>query len=149
MFALFLISFIGQALTRWSADAGELRLHELSAVGFLDYLTTGHFISATFENRDSEFLQTAAYIVLTVFLFQKGSPESKKPDEPNPEDEPPHQRRGEPDAPGPVRLGGLLLKLYSHSLSPAPVTLFLLSFWLHLPAARGGRTRKLSRITGR
>ncbi|WP_262271538.1 DUF6766 family protein [Microvirga yunnanensis] len=140
LFALFLVSFIGQALTGWKADAEELRLHELPAIGFLAYLTSGHFISATFENWESEFLQMATYVLLTVFLFQKGSPESKKPDEDNPEDEAPATRRREPDAPGPVHRGGLLLKLYSHSLSLALVILFLLSFWLHL----AGSTRRIS-----
>jgi hypothetical protein len=94
LFALFLISFIGQALTGWRAHVEELHLHQLPEIGLIDYLTTGHFISATFENWESEFLQMAAYVLLTVFLFQKGSPESKRPDEPNPEDEPPHRRRG-------------------------------------------------------
>ncbi|WP_114943201.1 DUF6766 family protein [Microvirga calopogonii] len=111
LFALFLVSFIGQALTGWTAHAEELRLHELPEIGFLAYLTSGHFISATFENWESEFLQMATYVLLMVFLFQKGSPESRKPDEDNPEDEPPHKRRGEPDAPGPVHRGGLLLVL--------------------------------------
>src|SRR4051794_14247482 len=129
LFALFAISIIGQALTGWRANAEELRLHELPEIGFLTYLTSGHFISAVFENWESEFLQMAAYVLLTVFLFQKGSPESKKPDEDNPEDELPHKRRG---APGPVHRGGLLLKLYSHSLCLALVLLFLGSFWLHL-----------------
>jgi hypothetical protein len=138
LFALFLISFLGQALTGWRADVEELHLHQLPEIGLIDYLTTGHFISATFENWESEFLQMAAYVLLTVFLFQKGSPESKKPDEPNPEDEPPHSRRAESDAPAPVHRGGLLLKLYSHSLSLALVTLFALSFWLHL----AGSTRR-------
>ena len=71
-------------------------------------------------------------MLLTVFLVQKGSSESRKPDEANPEDELPQTRRGDPDAPWPVQRGGLILKLYSHSLSIALVLLFLLSFWLHL-----------------
>ena len=57
LFALFLVSLIGQALTGWRAHAEELRVHELPAVGFLPYLTSGHFISAVFENWESEFLQ--------------------------------------------------------------------------------------------
>ena len=89
LFVLFLVSLIGQALTGWRAHAEELRLHELPAIGFTDYLASGHFISAVFENWESEFLQMAAYVLLTVFLVQKGSSESKKPDEDNPEDEPP------------------------------------------------------------
>jgi hypothetical protein len=84
LFALFVISLVGQALTGWRAHAKELRLHELPAIGFTDYLASGHFISAVFENWESEFLQMAAYVLLTIFLFQKGAFESKKPDEPNP-----------------------------------------------------------------
>jgi hypothetical protein len=140
LFALFLISLVGQALTGWRAQAQELRLHELPAIGFTDYLASGHFISAVFENWESEFLQMAAYVVLTIFLFQKGASESKKPDESNPEDESPSTKRGDPEAPWPVHRGGLLLKLYSHSLSLALVTLFLASFWLHL----AGSTRRMN-----
>jgi hypothetical protein len=138
LFVLFLISLVGQALTGWRAHAEELRLHEIPAIGFTDYLGSGHFISAVFENWESEFLQMAAYVLLTVFLFQKGASESKKPDEDNPEDEPPSTKRSDPGAPWPVHRGGLLLKLYSHSLSIALVMLFLASFWLHL----AGSTRR-------
>ena len=82
----------------------------------------------------------AAYVLLTIFLFQKGASESKKPDEANPEDESPTAKRDDPDAPWPVHRGGLLLKLYSHSLSIALVALFLLSFWPHL----AGSTRRMN-----
>jgi hypothetical protein len=140
LFALFLISLIGQAVTGWRAHAAELRLHDLPAIGFLPYLTSGHFISAVFENWESEFLQMAMYVVLTIFLFQKGASESKKPDEDNPEDEAPSAHRNDPDAPWPVHRGGLLLKLYSHSLSIALAALFLASFWLHL----AGSTRRMN-----
>jgi hypothetical protein len=112
----------------------------LPPIGFTDYLASGHFISAVFENWESEFLQMAAYVLLTIFLFQKGASESKKPDEANPEDESPSAKRNDPDAPWPVHRGGLLLKLYSHSLSLALVTLFLASFWLHL----AGSTRRMN-----
>ena len=112
----------------------------MPAIGFGSYLSSGHFISAVFENWESEFLQMAAYVLLTIFLFQKGASESKKPDEVNPEDESPSAHRGDPDAPWPVHRGGLLLKLYSHSLSIALVTLFLTSFWLHL----AGSTRRIN-----
>jgi hypothetical protein len=72
-----------------------------------------------------------------VFLVQKGSSESKKPDE---VDEAPENRRSEPDAPWPVHRGGLVLRLYSHSLSIALVALFLLSFGLHA----AGSTRRMN-----
>jgi hypothetical protein len=138
LFALFLICIVGQAISGWRAQVEELRIHGQPLIGFFSYLTTGHFLSATFENWESEFLQMAVYVLLTVFLVQKGSSESKKPDESNPEDEPPHMHVRDAEAPWPVHRGGLILKLYSHSLSIALVSLFILSFWLHL----AGSTRR-------
>jgi len=46
-------------------------------VTYIEYFGEGHFIEAVFENWESEFLQMGMYIVLTIFLYQKGSPESK------------------------------------------------------------------------
>jgi hypothetical protein len=88
-----------------------------------------------FENWESEFLQMAAYVVLTVFLFQRGSAESKDPDTPAEVDEDPRHHQHNPNAPGPVRRGGMAVKLYAHSLSIALGLLFLLSFLGH---AAGG-----------
>jgi hypothetical protein len=140
LLALFLVSLVGQALAGWRAHAEELRLHELPPIGLLAYLSSGHFISAVFENWESEFLQMAVYVLLTVFLVQKGSSESKKPDGDNPEEEAPERHRGDPDAPWPVHRGGLILRLYSHSLSITLVGLCILSFWLHL----AGSTRRMN-----
>ena len=44
------------------------------------YLFSGHFLQATFENWESEFLQMALFVILTMFLYQKGSSESKDPE---------------------------------------------------------------------
>jgi hypothetical protein len=141
---LFVVSLAGQAIAGWRAFLEDLHRHQALEIGFSDYLTSGHFLSAVFENWESEFLQMAAYVLLTVFLFQKGSSESKKPDEENPEDEPPQKRQGEPDAPWPVHRGGLALRLYSHSLSIALAALFMLSFWLHLASS----TRRMNEEAG-
>ena len=140
LFALYFVSLVGQALAGWRALAEELRSHVLPPVGLIEYLTTGHFLSATFENWESEFLQMSVYVLLTAVLVQKGSSESKKPDEANPEDEAPDGHDADPDAPWPVHRGGLLLRFYSHSLSIALLALFALSFWLHL----AGSTRRLN-----
>jgi hypothetical protein len=140
LFGLFAVSIVGQAGAGWRAFLGELREHAMPEVGFTDYLASGHFLSAVFENWESEFLQMTVYVLLTVFLIQKGSSESKKPDEDNPEDEPPQKRRGQPDAPWPVHRGGVILRLYSHSLSIALTALFLMSFWFHL----AGSTRRMN-----
>jgi len=80
---------------------------------------------------ESEFFQIFWYVVLTAFLFQKGSAESKKLDEPEPVDRDPRSGKTRPDAPWPVRRGGAVLKLYEHSLSLAFLLLFLVAIALH------------------
>jgi hypothetical protein len=131
LFGLFALALVGQTLTGWRAHAEELKLHQSTEIGLVDYLATGHFISAIFENWESEFLQMAAYVLLTVFLIQKGSPESKSPDQSEEAKDKPDRKRWA-EAPWPVKYGGFTLKLYSHSLSLALIVLFVLSFALHL-----------------
>ena len=50
----------------------------MAPVSVGEYLRSGHFAEVTAENWESEFLQMAFYVMLTAFLFQKGSSESKK-----------------------------------------------------------------------
>jgi hypothetical protein len=128
---LFLMSLIGQALTGYSHENQERLEHGLILVSFGEFLTGGEFLSALFENWESEFLQMAAYVVLTAYLFQRGSPESKDPDEAAPQDCDPKLDEKKRDAPGLVRAGGLVRVIYSHSLGLALILLFLGSFVLH------------------
>jgi hypothetical protein len=72
-----------------------------------------------------------AYVLLTVFLVQKGSSESKKLDGPEAVDRDPRTVKKRPGTPWPVRHGGWWLKLYENSLSLAFLVLFLVSFVLH------------------
>jgi hypothetical protein len=127
LFALFLASIVGQAFAGWYALGEELAIHGQPAPDLHTYLATGHFLSATFENWESEFLQMTVYVVLTAVLIQKGSPESRNPDE-----SPEEPSVCSPNAPWPARKGGLWLQLYAHSLSIVLLVLFGLSFWLHL-----------------
>jgi len=117
-----------QAYTGWKEYNNEQQDYGKPGVIFKEYLSTGHFAQATFENWESEFLQMALYVVFTVFLRQKGSAESKKLYEPEEVDREPQPS---PAAPWPVRKGGIWLKLYSYSLSIAFFALFLVSFILH------------------
>jgi hypothetical protein len=109
LFGLFLASAVGQALTGWHANLEELRQHAEPAIAFTEYLRSGHYLSAVFENWESEFLQMGAYVLLTVFLRQKGSPESKKLEGDEEEDADPREARFDPAAPWPVRRGGAIL----------------------------------------
>ena len=79
LFGLFAIFLMGQSLTGWRTYNAQQEEHREPTVGFGTYLTTGHFVEATFENWESEFLQMASYVLLTIWLIQKGSSESKPP----------------------------------------------------------------------
>jgi hypothetical protein len=100
-------------------------------VPFSQYLTSGHLISSTFENWESEFLQMALFVILTIFLFQKGSSESKDPDSKEQEEVDKEPDPNKKDAPWPVKRGGVWLSLYKHSLTISLLLLFLLSFAIH------------------
>ncbi|MDQ0000677.1 DUF6766 family protein [Pseudarthrobacter sulfonivorans] len=91
----------------------------------LQYLGTGAFAEATFENWESEFLQMGMYVVLTAYLFQKGSSESKPVGKAAPQDEDPRTAKKGPSTPWPVRRGGWVPKVYEHSLSGLFLLLFL------------------------
>jgi hypothetical protein len=127
---LFLISLALQVIFGLEEHNKALIENGGSALGYLDYFKSGHFIESTFENWESEFLQMLLFVVLTIFLQQKGSSESKDFDKTEEVDEKPSPTQK--DAPWPVRKGGLILEIYKYSLSIALLLLFLISFVLHL-----------------
>ena len=132
---LFLAFFVGMILSGAASYSEDQQAHGEPAVSVFEYLSTGAFVEATFENWESEFLQMAMYVVLTVFLFQKGSSESKPMGKKAPQDEDPREAKISSASPWPTRHGGAVLKLYEHSLSILFFVLFLASFTLH---AAGG-----------
>jgi hypothetical protein len=131
VFAIFFVCMGGQVISGHLQYNEERQDHGEPPVELRTYLGSGHFIEATAENWESEFLQMAAYVLLTVFLFQKGSSESKKLDHKEAVDRDPRKGRRKPDAPWPVRRGGWVLRLYENSLSLAFLLLFAISFILH------------------
>jgi len=133
--ACFLVFFVGMVLSGAASYSEDQQAHGEPPVSVLQFLGTGAFVEATFENWESEFLQMAMYVVLTVFLFQKGSSESKPLGKKAPQDEDPQQAAVSKATPWPVRRGGAVLKLYENSLSILLFALFLGSFALH---AAGG-----------
>jgi hypothetical protein len=130
---LVLGSLAGQFVTGWHDYNEELKEMELAELSARQYLGSGHFLEATFENWESEFLQMGLYVLFTVWLRQRGSSESKKLYETEETDDEPRPHKK--DAPWPVRTGGLALALYKNSLSIAFFLLFFASAWLH---AKGG-----------
>jgi hypothetical protein len=127
MFAIFLVTLVGMSVAGHLAGDQQDRQHGQPPQSYRSYVASGAFAEATFENWESEFLQLASYVFFTAFLLERGSPESRKAK--GSDDADPHQAGHDPEAPAPVRRGGLALRLYSHSLSLALLALFLLS-WL-------------------
>ncbi|MEO5572707.1 MAG: DUF6766 family protein [Bacteroidia bacterium] len=125
---LAIISIIAQSSTGLCQYNEFLKEHNQTAIGMLEYFKSGHFIEATFENWESEFLQMALFVWFTVFLRQKGSSESKQI---SGKEEVDRQPKKHPNAPWPVRKGGLVLSIYKHSLSLSLMLLFIISFLLH------------------
>ena len=135
LMAMFLLLLAAQLWTGLSELNAERQDHDRPPVTLSEYLETGHPYEAIFENWESEFLQMAVFVLLTTFLVQKGSPESRRPGVREPVDLDPRDFRDAPDAPWPVRRGGWMLRIYQHSLGLAFVALFLVSWMGH---AAGG-----------
>lgn len=125
---LIILSLLGQIFTGWYEYNDELKQMDLAELSWNQYLTSGHFIEATFENWESEFLQMGLYVLLTVWLRQKGSSESKDPYNKEEVDREPKPNK---DVAWPVHAGGVWLRLYKNSLSIAFLVLFLITFFLH------------------
>ncbi|KMQ68941.1 membrane protein [Chryseobacterium sp. FH2] len=125
---LMLSCWAGQFFTGWKTENKELAEEGQALLSLGEYIHSGHFIQATFENWESEFLQMMLYILLTVSLRQKGSSESKSLEEKEDVDREPVPHA---NAPWPVKKGGIWLALYKHSLSIAFAILFIISFAFH------------------
>lgn len=120
---LFLGTWAGLALVGWHHENEKRRLHGETKQPFKEYLVSFEFGEATFENWESEFFQMGLYVILTAYLYQKGSSESKDPDRTEGVDRRPNA--GMFGVPAPVRKGGWIKGLYSHSLSIAFFLLFM------------------------
>ncbi|MCY0970834.1 DUF6766 family protein [Chryseobacterium wangxinyae] len=128
LLSFMLLCWAGQLFTGFNTVNEELHEKGQPAMDLIAYLSSGHFIQATFENWESEFLQMMLYILLTVSLRQKGSSESKSLEGVEDVDRDPIPHK---NAPWPVKKGGIILKLYENSLSIAFGVLFIVSFILH------------------
>jgi hypothetical protein len=131
LMTLFLLTLVGQTFTGLVEHNKDNQEYGQATVTLAQYFASGHFWEATAENWESEFLQMAMFVLLTVCLRQKGSPESKSLEGEEEVDEDPNTKRHDPRAPWPVRKGGFVLWLYSHSLSIAFAVLFFLSIAVH------------------
>jgi hypothetical protein len=137
LFALFTACVVVQIIAGRARYDDERREHGRASVSYGEYLTSGDLIESIFENWESEFLQMAAFLMLSASLVQRGSAASKDPDGDDEHDADPIAART-PDSPRPVQRGGAALALYERSLTLALFALFLVSWGLH---ALGGRMK--------
>ena len=77
MTVIFLGSWLAQSLTGWIEYNEDQQEHGQSAVAWLEYLSRPRFWEETLQNWQSEFLAVGTMTILTVYLRQRGSPESK------------------------------------------------------------------------
>jgi hypothetical protein len=80
---LFLFSFVLHAVGGARAYSEERIAHGESPVTALEYMASSRFWFESFQNWQSEFLAIWAMVVLSIFLRQRGSPESKPVDAPH------------------------------------------------------------------
>lgn len=131
LMGLFLIFQLGLSIVGQQQYNQEQQDHQQPTVSYREYIAGPAFLEATMESWESKFLQMFAYVLLTASLFQKGSSESKDPDKEEAVDRDPWQFRDKPNAPWPVRWGGIFLTLYQSSLATVLFLLFGFSFVLH------------------
>jgi hypothetical protein len=77
MVTIWVLSWFGQSVTGWSDYNADQITHHQSTVNWLGYLGTADFWQATLQNWQSEFLAVGSMAVLSIYLRQRGSPESK------------------------------------------------------------------------
>ncbi|MCC6496955.1 MAG: hypothetical protein IT193_11950 [Propionibacteriaceae bacterium] len=127
---LLLASVAGQAVVGLAGYNEDARVAGLAEIGMLRYLTSSAFAVDVTENWQSEYLQFTLFILLTIWLVQRGSSESKPPDQAGPGSDA-EERVGaavEPASPAAARAGGPVTRLYSMSLTLLMATIFGLSW---------------------
>src|SRR4051812_30529190 len=75
--AAFLLTLVGQSVAGLADFNNQQLADGTDPVGYLDYVTSSSFAVDVAENWQSEYLQFFLYVFGTVWLFQRGSPESK------------------------------------------------------------------------
>jgi hypothetical protein len=141
MFGLFAVFLVGVSMTGYLYNNEQLLEHGQPSESYGQYLVSGEFVEAVFENWESEFLQMAALVIATIMLRQKGSADSKK-------------LKGKSEVDTSSRYSiinasswtnrdkAIKETLYANSLSLALIALFVLSFALHAAGGVSARNQE-------
>jgi hypothetical protein len=128
---LFLGALVGQAFAGWHQLNDELDAERLGQIGFWRYLASADFAVDVAENWQSEFLQFWLYLTATVWLLQRGSPESKELGKAGKESDEDQKvgEHAEADSPAWAKAGDWRTRVYSSSLAIVMGAIFFAS-WL-------------------
>lgn len=129
--SIFLLALVGQALTGLALFNEEQVTNGLDEITLAQYVTSSSFVVDVSENWQSEYLQFLLFIILTIWLVQKGSPESKEIEKRGIESDE-EQKIGahaSEDSPLWAKVGGVKTLVFSNSLGLVMGGIFLLS-WL-------------------
>ncbi|MEQ7126534.1 DUF6766 family protein [Actinopolymorpha sp. B11F2] len=134
----FLATLTAQALVGLAAFNERQVAEGFAQVSFVHFVMSSDFGVDVMENWQSEYLQFFLYVFGTVWLIQRGSPESKPADKTGWESDEvqlvgPH---ADEKSPAWARAGGIRLKVYSHSLALVMGTIFLMSWFAQSVAGR-------------
>jgi hypothetical protein len=146
---LFLLSLVGQAFTGQADFNSEQLAEGLPAISVARYVTSASFAVDVAENWQSEYLQFLLYIMLTVWLVQRGSPESKPLDKVGPESDEEQKvgRHADEDSPAWAKAAGWRRTLFSNSLGLVMGAIFVLSWLAQSVAGTAAfNERQLSRL---
>jgi hypothetical protein len=123
--ALFLGSVTFQAWAGWHVFNHDAEAHGAATVGIARYLVSSHYGQAVLENWQSEWLQFLLFILATMFVIQKGSPESETEPRMSTDKEERIGRYAQPGSPRWAKTGGWRTTVYAYSLLIVMTVIFL------------------------
>ena len=125
--ALFVAALVGQAIAGHAEFNDSAMSHGDPTMSLGRYVLSSDFGSAVMENWQSEYLQFTLFILLTVWLVQRGSPESKPVDKAGRESDQAQKvgRYAQQNSPLWAKVEGIRRTLYENSL-----VLVMGTFWL-------------------
>ena len=129
--AIFLAALVGQAIAGQDLHNQEAAAHGGEHISFWSYVVSSDFGNAVMENWQSEYLQFTLFMLATVWLLQRGSPESKELGKAGRESQKDQkvEDHADQDSPGWARVGGVRTALYSNSLLIAMAIIFIGSWF--------------------
>jgi hypothetical protein len=128
---LFLAALVGQAIAGHILHNEDAMAHHDETMSLWRYIRSSDFGNAVMENWQSEYLQFLLFMLATVWLIQRGSPESKEPSETGQESDQKQKIGGysEDASPEWAKVGGFRTGIYSNSLLIVMAIIFLGSWY--------------------